>query len=78
MIVRNAITVTAISISFHLVAVCGFLPAPENGMVTISGPSFGSIATYTCNTGYIILMEDMERICQENGVWSGNQPVCQS
>ena len=73
----KCITVTAVSIFFTSVAVCGFLPDPVNGMVTISGPTFGSIATYTCNTGYI-LIGDTERVCQGNGVWSGSEPVCQS
>ena len=62
---------------FTIVAVCGFLPDPENGSVTISGPTLGSVATYSCDTGYD-LIGDMERVCQDNGTWSGNQPVCQS
>ena len=64
-------------ISFPPVAVCGFLPDPENGTVTINGTVPGSIATYTCDPGFN-LIGDEQRVCQANGNWSENEPLCQS
>ena len=64
-------------IEFISVADCGFLMNPENGFVTINGRTFGSIATYQCDEGFI-LVGDMQRMCQINGEWSGNEPICES
>ena len=46
-------------------------------MVSLDGTRLGSMATYQCNTGYE-LVGDSERQCTEEGVWSGNQPDCDS
>ena len=61
----------------HTVVDCGELDNPNNGQVSLDGIIFGSIATYTCDTGFN-LIGDMERICQANGNWSESEPVCQS
>ena len=55
---------------------CGELDDPNNGQVSLNGTTLGSIATYTCDTGFD-LIGDMERICQANGNWSGNEPTCE-
>ena len=55
---------------------CGELDDPNNGQVSLNGTTLGSIATYTCDPGHS-LIGDMERICQENGTWSGNEPTCE-
>ena len=46
-------------------------------MVTIRIGNFGSNASYTCETGYM-LNGDMTRMCQDNGDWSGTAPTCDS
>ena len=52
----------------------------------ISGPLFGDMAVYTCDTGFNLTTEDglgtstsesFTRICQENEEWSGFEPACQ-
>ena len=64
-------------IKYISVADCGFLMNPGNGVVTINGRTFGSTATYQCNEGFN-LIGDMQRMCQNNGEWSGNEPICES
>ena len=44
-------------------------------MVTITIGDFGSNASYTCETGYM-LNGDMTRMCQDSGDWSGSAPTC--
>ena len=56
---------------------CPGLPDPANGVVTLSGTSPGSTATYDCNFGFIRL-GDRTRICGPDGTWSGSAPRCVS
>ena len=72
--------------NFAAVLLCGPLDSPANGNVDISGPLFGKMAVYTCDTGFNLTTEDglatstsesFIRICQENGEWSGFEPACQ-
>ena len=49
---------------------CGPLSEPANGMVISTGTLLGSIAAYSCDTGYGKL-SDSPIICQDNGNWSG-------
>lgn len=37
--------------------------------------TFGSIANYECNNGFV-LVGDLRRTCQDNGLWSGSEPQC--
>ena len=55
---------------------CGDLDDPNNGQVSLDGTIPGSIATYTCDPGFG-LVGVMERMCQANGQWSGNEPTCE-
>ena len=55
---------------------CGSLDDPTNGQVSLDETTVGSIATYTCDPGFM-LIGNMERTCQENGEWSGNEPTCE-
>ena len=41
-----------------------------------AGTSFGDVARYSCDTGYI-LNGTAERTCQANGEWSGSAPTCE-
>lgn len=54
---------------------CGELDDPANGMVMTMGTTEGSMAVYTCETGFF-LEGGMSRRCQANGAWSGNEPIC--
>ena len=36
---------------------------------------YNSVATYTCSRGYVLDGQE-ERVCQENGSWSHERPVC--
>ena len=49
---------------------------PENGLVTINGRTFGSIATYQCDEGFILVGSET-RTCQQDGEWSDSQPTCE-
>ncbi len=54
---------------------CGDLENPVNGVVVLSGTVFGSLATYSCDSGYILVGEQT-RSCQANNQWSGRAPTC--
>ena len=54
---------------------CGTLIDPDNGEVLVSSTTYTSVATYSCNTGYILEGENT-RTCQESGLWSGSEPSC--
>jgi len=62
---------------FSLVINCGNLQNPLFGKVVLTGTTFGSSATYSCQRGYI-LVGGSTRTCQDNGQWSGVAPVCRS
>ena len=55
---------------------CGPPGDVVNGKVeTIGGTTFRSIAVYICDPGYLIV-GNKSRVCQENGSWSREVPVC--
>ena len=56
---------------------CSELSSPTNGQVTWTGLTSGSTATYTCDSGYH-LIGDQNRTCLSSGVWSGQEPTCES
>ena len=58
-----------------IVDLCNTLPAPENGNIDASVRTVGSVATYTCNSEFVINGES-ERNCQADGTWSGAAPTC--
>ena len=56
---------------------CRQLQDPENGAVTQRRlPFVGSVAVYTCNNGFE-LNGNSRRVCQSNGRYSGEAPVCE-
>ena len=66
-------------IALYLVAVrktCSKLDAPENGAVKQTGTYPGDRASYRCSRGYNLVGSD-KRICQRNGEWSKEAPICQ-
>ena len=54
---------------------CGSIGDPENGEVTFSETTFGSLATYECDEGFELVGE-ATRTCEATGEWSGEEPVC--
>ena len=56
---------------------CDHLPDPDNGNVVFNGTTVGSVAKYSCITGYV-LKGQRSRKCLSNGVWSGSAPICKS
>lgn len=56
---------------------CGSLAVVANGNHNFTGTKFGYTASYECMDGYK-LVGVAERVCQENGTWSGEAPSCQT
>lgn len=56
---------------------CAVLTDPANGIVKFGSTSVGSTAAYACDKGYI-LEGSAVRVCQQDGAWSGQEPVCTS
>ncbi|KAG5681085.1 hypothetical protein PVAND_010551 [Polypedilum vanderplanki] len=54
---------------------CPELEHPALGTVVMSGRTFGSRASYTCNHGYHVVGLQT-RVCQAYGSWSGSEPAC--
>ena len=68
---------------------CPELPVLGNGTITIvpgntsTTLGLGFTATYSCNTGFVVV-EQTTRVCQDTnggtvttGTWSGSEPTCQ-
>ncbi|XP_052808433.1 E-selectin-like isoform X2 [Mya arenaria] len=55
---------------------CGSLSNPANGQVSFLATTEGSTATYSCNSGFM-LVGDSTRTCEASGVWNGSEPTCQ-
>lgn len=51
------------------------LTAPANGTVSTTTGTTGTVATYGCNSGYM-LTGASSTICQTNGMWSNPAPTC--
>ena len=57
---------------------CGSLSDPANGFVTThGGTTFESLATYTCNEGFV-LSSTGAGTCLSSGRWSFMAPTCES
>lgn len=54
---------------------CSRLPRPENGNVWWNSTIFNSIASYSCNVGFV-LNGVSQRVCQASGYWSNRPPLC--
>ena len=69
--------VTEQHVSFsNAVMVCPDLPAPQDGMVEVRERTVGGEAVYRCNPG-LVLRGNTTRTCVEDGMWTGEQPVCE-
>ena len=54
---------------------CPALPDPLNGMVNDDDLSFDSIATYSCDVGFMI-EGNSTQTCGTDGNWTGSPPLC--
>ena len=54
---------------------CPSLTVPDRGALDLSTTTVGSVASYTCDTGYV-LVGPSERVCQSSMTWTGSDPVC--
>lgn len=57
---------------------CGQLSAPDFGAINVTSTTFGSTASYVCNTGYRLVGAGSIRTCTATGDWSPAAPTCQS
>ena len=55
---------------------CRGLSVPSSGQVRLTGTLLGSKATYTCDSGYILVGNDT-RECLSSGRWSDEDPYCE-
>jgi len=56
---------------------CGDPGVPINGDTTVTSTTFGSMATHTCNDGFVLVGVN-KQICLANGNWSASLPTCES
>ena len=62
---------------FPAVVNCSSISAPTSGRMSGSGLIYGSVRTFSCNTGYK-LGGSTTRKCQAVGSWSGTIAICSS
>ena len=64
------------NVSISTAVDCGPLTDPTNVQVnTSSGTTFGSVATFRCNTGYRLSHQQVV-MCGADGMWSPASPSC--
>ena len=57
-------------------------PIPENGQVSPAGLADGryhindTVTSFSCNSGYILVGDQVEITCQSSGTWDPQPPVC--
>lgn len=64
------------SCSYDTAIDCGPLKSPDNGLVRVPGTLFSFAARYSCDIAFK-LVGFATRVCQQNGEWSGDPPVCE-
>lgn len=64
-----------IPVFYDIVVMCSRLSQPANGQVVWESTDFNSVATYSCNDGYM-LNGVSEHVCQASGFWSDRPPYC--
>ena len=60
---------------FFVGMMCEALDPPTYGSVT-NNTAVNSQAIYTCSSGFALVGQS-SRICQANGTWSGEEPLCE-
>ena len=74
---RFTIAYWQMNIHFFLDVNCGPLRDIENGDVTLldNRTTYDATAIYRCHLNYTLVGQDIRK-CNEDGVWSGQQPQC--
>lgn len=57
---------------------CGSPGVLRDGLLSGERFDYPNIIAFFCNDGFELVGKDTTRACQENGLWSGTMPVCQS
>ena len=64
-----------LSLSFPTGVDCSTPKQPNHGTVSYDGTGYNMVVSYKCDEGYS-LIGSSKRVCQSNGNWSGEEPVC--
>ena len=56
---------------------CGPLSPPLNGQIFIGNTTTDNVATYLCDSGFLLVDGDDSRVCGADGFWSGDEPTCE-
>ncbi len=59
----------------NTVVTCPVLTSPTNGALSTPNLNYLTIATYSCDTGYVFTGSTL-RQCLATGQWSGVAPTC--
>ncbi|ELU07763.1 hypothetical protein CAPTEDRAFT_103334, partial [Capitella teleta] len=57
------------------IVTCPTIQTPLNGAVSVSTRSYQGVASFSCESGYVI-EGSPNRTCQASAQWSGTQPIC--
>ena len=68
-------SITMIYMSIYSVINCGDPGQPHNGFRSFDSTLLNAIVTYTCPSN-LQLYGNKKRVCQSNGLWSGQVPSC--
>ena len=69
-------TCNSIAVTYFAVGIdCGNAGSVANGRVIVTDTIVGSRVRVECNNGFLLNGEP-ERVCQDNGRWSGVLPTC--
>ncbi|CAH1783126.1 unnamed protein product, partial [Owenia fusiformis] len=55
---------------------CSVLEAPSGGAISSQDITCGTTISYSCTDPCLLLSGSPERTCQQDGSWSGSEPVC--
>ncbi|XP_078336952.1 CUB and sushi domain-containing protein 1-like [Crassostrea virginica] len=58
------------------IILCPNVTDPSNGTVAQINNEVNGTLLYTCNSYYHVTSGDLQRVCLNNGSWSGDPPVC--
>ncbi|XP_045194392.1 uncharacterized protein LOC123550009 [Mercenaria mercenaria] len=57
---------------------CGDPEAPVNGTVTFTDTTTNSVASFSCNDGFVEATGSNTQTCLSDGSWSSPQPLCEA
>ena len=63
---------------FQIAIDCGRPGILRDGFLSGERFDYPNIIAFFCNDGFELVGKHTTRACQENGLWSGSMPVCQS